>query len=112
MAASAYSIVPRIIQKSATTTAGAIYSQQLLVPAFIIQANASNTGVIRVGASNLGTAANGIALNARESISFDPFKRDREQSSYYDLNQFFVRSYAAGTYGVTVMVLDKDKDNP
>ena len=109
MASADYMIIPKTYAKTAATTATALYSAALFVPAFIVAANGANSARVYLGDSGVA-AGEGVALNARESASFDPFKMDREQSSYYDLSKFYVRATAASQI-VTIMILNKASDN-
>lgn len=109
MAGSDYAIIPKLVAKTAVASAAtALYSASLLVPAFLVQAGKANSVSLYLGASDVA-ANKAIALNARESLAFDPHKQDREETSYYDLSKFYIRATAASQVAY-VMILNKSKD--
>lgn len=109
MAAIDYAIIPKCFTRNVGTTATRIATAALLVPAAIISANGANSTRIYLGDSGVATTE-GISLNARESVSLDPFKLHDTGTVFYNLNEFYVRATASSQV-VSVTIFNQARNN-
>lgn len=98
--AAGFGLKPVCLASTVTGTAKAVWSVNLMVYTFTIEADPANTGTLYVGASDVSSTKS-LRLSAGEAVKFEFINGGRVLPYQYDLAAFFVKA-SGGTQGYSI----------